>query len=397
MTKKLILALAVCFVIGPHIVSAQDTAAQLQSPRDVVEQYWKLDANGAWLTPVGWEEFRQYSREWGQFQPLNYVSVLKNYNVGSAQNFTNRYGPSCDVEVDYSEWGTIDQFLNFQPSNGQIVQTYETLYLSQEDHLITPDEAEQGGPVRWRIIQGLIGKASVKTARQWVIESSERSNDPAIRYNAGRTLTILQALASGRGMPEKRFKTVRESASETGKRFFDLETHAMPDQWGRLRKFFVETPQLRWNKIHVVDVVSGGATNNGGSGEYELSTNSLGVLDSKLRLSDYPEMRTTTASACYGDDMYGVALLLSTRQWDIGTDGAVKEHKGRLSWRIEERPFEPILTLDSAIRYVKMMRRNTGDPRVQGNADRTLLVLETFKSNQPLPAKLLTASNGDGC
>jgi hypothetical protein len=78
MTKKLILALAVCFVIGPHIVSAQDTAAQLQRPRDVVEQYWKLDANGAWLTPVGWGEFRQYSREWGQFQTLNYVSVLKN-------------------------------------------------------------------------------------------------------------------------------------------------------------------------------------------------------------------------------------------------------------------------------------------------------------------------------
>jgi hypothetical protein len=165
----------------------------------------------------------------------------------------------------------------------------------------------------------------------------------------------------------------------------------------------METPKPQWNTIHVVDVVDIGASVEGNKTEQDtsratVSTNSLGDIDSSLRLSNYPPMRLlpdfASASACYGDDLFWFTLLLSDVHWEIAPDGAVKRVNGAYAWRIEDPNFEPLVTLDTAVRYVTEMRDKTAEPSIKNNADRTLTILKGYKQGKPLPSELRSDSGG---
>ena len=131
-----------------------------------------------------------------------------------------------------------------------------------------------------------------------------------------------------------------------------------------------------------------------------VSTNSLGRLDASLGLRNYPPWRlplsNASVSACYGDDRFAFTLLLTDKYWQIATDGTVKELDGPLSWRIEDTFFQPLITLDTAIRYVRQMHEKTTDPVVKRNGARTLSILNYHKQGKPLPAELVSDS-GRGC
>jgi len=190
----------------------------------------------------------------------------------------------------------------------------------------------------------------------------------------------------------------KESPLETARRFVRLESGLLPDQWNELTNFFVETPKPQWNKVHIIDVVDMGISTSGDISDVSISTNSLGELDSSLRLSKYTSMRLPpeSASACYGDDYFGFNLLLSDKHWKTAADGSAKQLNGPPSWRIEDPSFEPLITLNTAIRYVRQMSAKSTDPVVRMNAAKTLTILEYYKKYKPLPNELSSAAKA-GC
>jgi hypothetical protein len=89
-------------------------------------------------------------------------------------------------------------------------------------------------------------------------------------------------------------------------------------------------------------------------------------------------------------------LLLSDKHWQVATDGTAKELDGPLAWRIEDTSFQPLITLNTAIRYVRQVREKTPNPVVKRNAASTLSILEYYKQGKPLPEELSTGAKG-GC
>src|SRR6267378_728744 len=77
----------------------------------------------------------------------------------------------------------------------------------------------------------------------------------------------------------------QKSPLGVARRFVRLESNLLPDQWSQLAGFFIQTPKPKWNKVYIVDVVDISIDTKGTSSHVSISTNSLGELDSSLRLS----------------------------------------------------------------------------------------------------------------
>jgi hypothetical protein len=150
-------------------------------------------------------------------------------------------------------------------------------------------------------------------------------------------------------------------------------------------------------KAFIADVVGTGVETNGDSAKVTVSTNALGVLDASLRLSNYPSMRlpldVPSASACFGDFRFGFSMLLSNKHWETAADGTVKELEGPLAWRVEDTHFTPLITLDTAIRYVRQAGEATTDHVVKMNATRTLAILDYYRRGKPLPVNLCSETS----
>jgi hypothetical protein len=207
-------------------------------------------------------------------------------------------------------------------------------------------------------------------------------------------LLVVLADAQAPTAPQKPAKAEdQKSPSEVAHRFVRLESKLLPDHWNQLSDFFVNTPKPQWNKVHIVDVVHVSTETKGSSSRVTISTNSMGELDSALRLSDYPPMRlplvVPSTSACYGDDYFEFGLVLS------GRHSVLTQKAEALAWRIEDTSFEPLITLDTAMKYVTQTGEKT-ESSVKRNAKKTLRILEYFRQGKPLPDELSTGATG-GC
>ncbi|MGA2274870.1 MAG: hypothetical protein ABSH00_15035 [Bryobacteraceae bacterium] len=406
--------LVFAIVLGPGVGCRGRAPTEPQNaPKEVVEQFYKMQTGGRWLGPERWNELQDFLTDIEPWSPPKSISVLKSYEVREARRDIG-WGGRVDyqVEVDLFEWGSIDAFLNFASARGPrgellaagqpvVQRTYQTLVLT--DKFLKrglPRDEEKTGTLRWRMNPFFSPEVNVDAALRWVAEMRGKSNDPAIKYNAERTLAILKSLSTGAPMPAGPAGVAKESPSDVAHRFVPMERGSLPDQWNQLAGFFVETPRPEWNRVHIVDVVHVGVDTNGDSSYVWISTNSLGELDSSLRLSNYPSMRlpldTPSASACYGDVRFVFSLVLSDKHWEIAPDGTAKELNGPLAWRIEDASFEPLMTLDTAIRYVRQARDKTTDPVVKMKAARTLTILKYYRQSKPLPSEL-SSDASEGC
>jgi hypothetical protein len=385
MPRLLLVSAALCLIVV--LASAQEAQ---QSPKEVVEQFYKLETTGKLLGPGHQEELAHFLIDGRQWPSLEAVYVLKGYNIGNERKDNGPQGlVSYSVEVDFDEWGSIDFFLNFNASAAEAPKerTYEILYLSDE---------------RWKLSLFAVQRINIDAAIQWVGESREKSNDPAIKYNADKTLAILKTLSAGAPLPPKPALIAKESPTKVARRFVHLEMDSLPEQWDRLSSFFVETPKPQWNEVHVVDIVgvAAGTDPKNETTMVDVSTNSLGDLDSSLRLRNYPLARLPldglSASACFGDYRFGFGLQLTEKYWKIDSNGKIKEFDGPPTWRVEASSFEPLITLDTAIRYVRQVSEKTSDPNAKRNAARTLRILNRYKQGRPLQDELSSAATG-GC
>jgi hypothetical protein len=394
MMRLLKLAIVICIV--PISVSAQtqattDQPSEAQEVKAVVEQFYKLEAGGMWLGPGRWDELQNFFTDVGpQFQYAS-ISVLKSYHVGEPNKIVNADGTvSYGVDVDTFEWGSINSFLRFVKARatGEPVERKvgETVFLT--DRFVTTGalgkEEIRKVPLRWRMRDfNQPDTVDVDTAIRWVTEMRGKSNDPAVRYNAAKTLAILRNLSAAAPLPPQFGRTAPESPLKVAQLFVRLESGSLPDQWGELTSYFVETPKPQWNHVQVVDVLAvymdmDGQTHEGMS-QVAISVLPLGELDSSLRLSNYKMFRLPgNNSACKCDNYLGFTLVLSDKHWQIAADGTVKELDGPFAWRIEDTLFGPIITLNTAIRYVSQTRDKSTDPIIRKNAAKTLAMLKGY-------------------
>ncbi len=412
MHRLLLFATVLC--LGIFVACAHAPAQAQKSPKEVVEQFYKMETQGRWLGPERWDELQDLLTDISPWFPNAAVSVLKSYEVHDARKDIGAGGMvDYQVEVDLFEWGSIDSYLNFTRARGSSgkstavgepveQRTYETLVLRDRfvQRSLSGKEEEKRGMLGWRMALFASPKIDVNTAIRWVAEMRDKSNDPAIKYNADKTLAILKSLSAGGSVQAHPVGSAKESPTRIARRFMRAEIGLLPNQWNRLTDFFVETPKPQWNNVHIVDVVGIGVDTNGDSTEVQVSTNSLGELDASLRLSNHPLWRLPpgkpSVSACYGDDRFVFGLSLSDKQWQIAGDGSAKELDVTLAWRIADTSFRPLISLDTAIRYVRQVREKTSDPAVKSNAIRTLRILNYYEQNKPLPGELSSDVSG-GC
>jgi len=383
--------------------------------KKVVEQYCKMDAEGRWLGPAHRDESNDFFTEFQSNEGSTDVIVLEHYVVGDPHE---DHGPNgyvdYPVEVDYFEWGRVDSFLHFTWGAGQQGDvwgkaTKETMY----PQVYPTDETENwektgnqekgnGKGLPWSMRLPPTHYVSVDAAIRYMTQMHDSSNDPLMRYNASQTLTILARIAAGTLLTKQVVRSALESSQSVAKRFVDLESGdkgLTPDGWTELAKFFAETPKPQLDSINVADIVGVGSTDIAEDiADAKISTNSLGRLDSSLRLTDYPEMRLISggASACYGDYRFEFTLQLIDTRWDIAPDGTAKAFPAPPAWKIRERSQEPLVTLATAIRYVTTMRSKTKDPTIRRNANRTLLILKRYEQHRSLPDDMVSAKS-DGC
>ena len=397
--------LTALLALAANIGCRQVPTGSRESPKRVVEQFYKQETEGRWLGAERWDELQDLLTEVRPWSPPAVISVIRNYKLGDA---TKDIGPGgrvdYQVEVDLFEWGSINSFLNFtraRAPRGKSVavnqpveqQTYDSLVLTDRFVKWSPSGDEEKKWVRrWRITLFALPSVDVEAALRWVAKVRDKSNDPVLRYSAERTIKILKSLSAGAPVPIEPTDAPKESPDDTARRFVQLEANLMPGRMTNLAEFFVEAPSPQWEKVFIADVVGTGVDTNGDSAEVTVSSNVLGELDASLRLTNYPSMRlpldVPSASACFGDFRFGFSMLLSNKHWETAPDGTVKELDGPLAWRVEDTRFTPLITLDTAIRYVRHAREETTDHVVKMNAARTLAILEYYRRGKPLPVNL---------
>jgi hypothetical protein len=140
------------------------------------------------------------------------------------------------VEVDFFDSGSIDSYLNFTeargpsgngPAAGEPVEqrTYETLVLRDGfvQRKSSGKDVEKKGKLGWRMALFASPRIDVNAALRWVGEMRDKSNDPAIKYNAEKTLAILRALSVGGPVRERTEGIAGESPAKIAQRFIRLE------------------------------------------------------------------------------------------------------------------------------------------------------------------------------
>jgi len=393
MIRLLKVTIAICLVPAGCAQTQAPTvqSSEAQEVKAAVEKFYKLEAAGAWLRPERSDELHDFLSDIEPWSLPSSVSVLKGYLVGDAKKIVDADGTvRYSVDVKRYVWGSINSFLRFTNARatGEPVEqgAGSNLLLTDSFVLTGPsgDEEKKKGALRWRMRDfTTLNLINEDAAIRWVAEMRNKSNDPAVRYNAENTLVILRSLSAGGPVPTHAGGIVQESPSKVAQRFVHLESGLMPDQWSELANYFVETPKPQWNYVYVVDVLNvyidiDGQTHDGTS-EVAISVLPLGELDSSLRLSNYNSFRLPgNNSACKCDNYLGFTLVLSDKHWQIAPSGTVKEFDGPLAWRIENTLFAPIITLNTAIRYVSQTRDKADDPVVRENAAKTLAMLKSY-------------------
>jgi hypothetical protein len=187
---QLAVAVAVTIFLGP--IKAATT-----SPKDVVDQFVKMDAEGERLTPEGW---RQADALFVRPSEPPHTKVLlviaRHYAVSEATEKKN----SPEFNMGYEEVGRIDTAsLRFAPSNGGIeTRSFVKYTIVSGDVNRSPETAkttshEGNKSSEWKIggTQPPAMHLTAAAAIRYVIQMRDKISDPTVKKNADQTLAKL--------------------------------------------------------------------------------------------------------------------------------------------------------------------------------------------------------------
>jgi hypothetical protein len=201
---KRLLIFALLAVLDALAASGQAQAPTLSgiSPRERVEQIWKLATEGELLTPEGWRRYSGFLLHPEPPPGNKVIRVVSNYWGVQA---VLAKGSDMEVTVDYAEAGQIDSKLRYTPppptpfaGTGLIYHfvlapTHWTMLMS--DGKVVTGKEERTGPADW-YITGSPGLpwTTVNTAIRYVLEMRQKTTDPVVKKNADQTLAKLMKL-----------------------------------------------------------------------------------------------------------------------------------------------------------------------------------------------------------
>lgn len=182
----------------PTIPSQAQTNAT-NSPKEVVEQFWKIETEGGRLTPEGWrkaEDFFLHPNPTPQKKTIAVISGKYKYAVDERWVKKNK----AEIANGCFDLGRIDDSLTYTPPDPRYAKT-AVIY-----HLVLTDkrwelgsdgvtEKEVSGPFTWRIENAEpVFWLTVDAASRYVRERRDKTTDPTIKKNADATLARLKNL-----------------------------------------------------------------------------------------------------------------------------------------------------------------------------------------------------------
>jgi hypothetical protein len=180
--------------------TTQTPKSQGKPTEQVVVHFEKLVANGAFLTPQGWNMAGELFAQWGPFPRDNKIALM---TVGGSLGETWIRADRAQVETKWTDdLGTIDSALRFKPPRDEIRSdmtsfVFHLVYTNKHRDIGANGQTirEATGPWAWKIDEPLIIRwSTVDRAIEYVEQMANKSDDPIIRTNAANTIAALKRL-----------------------------------------------------------------------------------------------------------------------------------------------------------------------------------------------------------
>lgn len=198
-----IAVVVLAFAVTPS--RAQTTTVGQRSPVDVVRDFMKIETSGGRLTFQGWCKASAFFIRPNFYPGTGRIHVILNDQANYAEE-TARAQNWAEVYAGMNEVGEIDEELRFEPSppppHGIKVKEGPSirfdLVLTDKHWQLGPDGAMSRpitGPPEWKIVNESPELCiTINAAVRYVAEIAAKTNDPAIRKNAGNALAALKRM-----------------------------------------------------------------------------------------------------------------------------------------------------------------------------------------------------------
>ncbi len=198
-----LLIIATTLSLGFFPTLAQAPGDQGKSPRDVVNDFVRMDLEGSRLSPQGWRKAAHFFVRSGS-PPENTSILVVSDNYELKEDVLSTTHAQVDLNFDYL-YGRLDSTLHFQqeqggPSNGSVIKSglsarFKLAYTDKYWELESDDQTlkEVTAAPEWRIedFQTFLF-IDLRTAIRYVTEMGDKTTNPTIKKNADATLATLK-------------------------------------------------------------------------------------------------------------------------------------------------------------------------------------------------------------
>jgi hypothetical protein len=167
------------------------------SPKQVVEEFVKLDTDGTRLTPQGWGDSNKFFLHPEPFSTKLTISVVSN-EIDVSEKPADAAEATC-VVFAHDLYGRIGPNLDFTPTPGYASNGAPVLRgsISTYHLALIGDSRSQGDPqpAEWKIedFQRII-LLNLSTAIRYAQQARDRTTDPSVKKNADETVAALTKL-----------------------------------------------------------------------------------------------------------------------------------------------------------------------------------------------------------
>ena len=212
MRKRRLACIALAFALGCSTsqrdhgtAPSQKTSAEPiegRTPKEVVDELWRLATQGQLLTRQGWQRAAQLCTDPTTFNSPKMIFIVSN-EWGPAGEF-NVTQDTAEAVVGFTSLGSIDNALHYTPAPETHFEkefsAYHLVAVPKYTMMYGPDgrtliSKRPTGTRIWEI-KGSRGRpfTTVNTAIRYVLEQRDKAQQPVIRKNADEALHILMRL-----------------------------------------------------------------------------------------------------------------------------------------------------------------------------------------------------------
>jgi len=180
------------------VASSQIKPVGGMSPKEVVDELWRLATQGQLLTASGWERAGKLCTQPARFSSPQSIFVVAN-EWGPANAFNVR-DDTAEADVGFTSLGTIDPALHFTPASTRTQKEaafYQIVAVPEYTMMYGPDgktlvSKRPTGTRIWQIKGSQCRPfTTVNTAIRYVMTQREKTHEPIAKKNADHTLEML--------------------------------------------------------------------------------------------------------------------------------------------------------------------------------------------------------------